>query len=451
MRNKAVWLDKPIKLENIIAFLLGLGICERISIALHIGSTDFSFLEVFSPILFVFFIITRSSDVKSLIKNIPLGFKLFFGIVLFSVIPGLIYFRDVGIIYRYAMGLISFFIYFSTAANVFVLKDKKNFIIKGIVAGLIVNLVFSIVCFISYRFGNVFTLSKIPLFAREYFYVPIYSFRSQGLFLEPSHFIRFFASVILIVIATLKTKNPIIKPILIFLSLIAVALSFSGSLAILAAGVMIYIILKKKQRKIEPSSLVLIFLLLSVTVVFFATNLSKNLSITGFIDSILTGADITSDENSGRLGSMLTFVGYLDSIFLGCGWNLTGTLIEVENLPTVAAFSEVLQITVEVGIVGGAIYLISTVCLIFSLLKNRSDYSIALAVSLMMILALQIGTDYSIDSCNMLVFGLAIAELSERPKKARTRALFRKQKREERDTLQTPTSNQIGEQENADS
>ena len=97
---------------------------------------------------------------------------------------------------------------------------------------------------------------------------------------------------------------------------------------------------------------------------------------------------------------------------IGCGWNMVGTLFDFHGSKTVAAFSDVLEMTLELGIVGVFVYAISIISLILRLLRKKSDYSIALAVSVAMIFAIQIGTDYAFNSCIMLLFGLTIAELS---------------------------------------
>ena len=132
--------------------------------------------------------------------------------------------------------------------------------------------------------------------------------------------------------------------------------------------------------------------------------------ISNILDKILTGANITDKENAGRLNSILSVLSQWNALIIGCGWNLTSNLIEAANLNIVAAFSDIVEMSVETGIIGGLIYIYSVLAMAWRLWKIRENYSRALSISLLMILALQIGTDYAFNPCIMLVFGLCFAE-----------------------------------------
>ena len=59
--------------DKVAAFILGLSVCEGITTFLKIGSTAFTLSEIIAPLLFLYFLVTRTDDIKeftSLLENI---------------------------------------------------------------------------------------------------------------------------------------------------------------------------------------------------------------------------------------------------------------------------------------------------------------------------------------------------------------------------------------------
>ena len=77
-----------------------------------------------------------------------------------------------------------------------------------------------------------------------------------------------------------------------------------------------------------------------------------------------------------------------------------------------AAFSDVLELFLETGVIGGMLYACSLLLMSVRLWRLKSNYARALSATLMIIFALQIGTDYALNTGIMLVFGLAVGELA---------------------------------------
>lgn len=402
------------KLDKFLAVLLGLSVSEGISAMFTIGSTTFTFAELISPLMCIFFCSRNGRILTSFIRTVPIGFKLFGAVIVLSIIPGLVYFMSISIVPRYIVGLVYLLIVLTTAIDAFYLSDLREKIILGIFIGLIINVLFSLICYVSFQRGV--TISLNNLIGRNSFYVPLYSFRSQGFFMEPSHFSRYVISTIILVISTVKIRNFLIKLLLIVATLIALGLSYSGSLAILMIGLLIYYLGGKKGLclKVHYRTVATIYVILFVCVMIAMGVVSVEVSdISVVADRIIRATNIADEGNYARYVGIVAVMQQWDAAVLGCGWNLVGTLIEQKSLGTVSAFSDLLEMVIETGIHGGMIYVASTVFMGLRLWRLREPYSRALSISLLMILALQIGTDYAFNSCIMLVFGLAVAQLRD--------------------------------------
>ncbi|MCD8373468.1 MAG: hypothetical protein LUD27_09250, partial [Clostridia bacterium] len=382
------------KTDKVLGFILGLLVCEGISVVFTVGSTSFTLVELYSPLLCIWLCFHNQYALPDFFGAIPTGFKLFWLVLLFSIIPGLIYFMTFSVISRYLVGVIYFLIILTTAVDAYILRSVRSSIFAGIFAGILLNVIYTIICYISFNAGTVITLSN--MISRDAFYVPVLNFRSQGFFLEPSHFIRFIISVGIIVLSEIKIKSVFLRILICGLAFIALIFSYSGSLVILFFGLLLYF-LGTRKRKLEVSyqSLFLALIVLVFVIMFaFSSNWRSFYGeASNTFNRIISGADITNEENYLRYDSILTFLEYPDAYLLGCGWNLTGTFIQVNGLNTVSAFSDILELFLETGLLGGFIYSYAVISLCGRLWSLGDQYPRALSVSLLMIFMLQIGTD----------------------------------------------------------
>ena len=393
--------EKNKSMDKFLAFLLGIGVSEGITVLFYLSNKPFSFIEVLSPLMFIYFCVRDGYALPRFIRSVSIGFKLFFLIIVASIIPGIIYFMSFSVIQRYMVGLITLIISLTAAFNAFILNKQRQYIFRGIFIGFILNIVFSLICFVSFQGGVVISLEEF--FNRDSFYTPEYSFRAQGFFLEPSHFIRYVGSVVLLLVSSIRFKSSIIKYVIVFSTIAVLGLSLSGSVVIVIVGVVLYYFsTMQNKRGIRPRDIVL-FLLFVVALFAFFSKISE------VMYKIMTGANIIDEENAGRFGAILSVLSQWEALLIGCGWNLTANVIESANLNIPAAFSDIVEMSVETGIIGGLLYVCSVLVMAWRLWKVRDNYSRALSVSLLMILALQAGTDYAINPCIMLVFGLCFA------------------------------------------
>ena len=397
--------------DSAIAFLLGLSVCEGISRVFSVGNTSFSFAEVIASLCFVYFCFKRPGEVLSFFKKVPFGFKLFFIAILCSSFSAVIHFSSISVLGRYIAGMVYLAVILTVAIDVYVLRESKRHIFNGLALGLILNMLISVISYISFTRGNVISFETV--FPQEGFYTPVQTFRSQGLFLEPSHFVRFVATVVLIIIANKQSKSGIIAKIVFTALLITtVALSTSGTVVILAISVFVFFLLQKtnkKSRMLGVALLIAVALLLAYLFVF-GSDIS---SFEELINKILLGADISSEDNAERYNAMRESVGYLKDTVLGCGWNMVGTLFDYNGSDTVSSFSDLLEMTLELGFVGITIYVLAVANVAVKLFKKKNNYSTALALSLLTVIAIQVGTDYAFNSCIMMLLGLIVSDLSD--------------------------------------
>ncbi len=400
-----------IKIESIFAFILGLCVCEGVSMPFSVGSTAFTFGEILSPLILICLLFNKNNTFLSFFRKVPVGFKLFFLMILFSVVPGTIMY-GLGASYRFAVGLVYFFMVLSVAVNVYLLKDHKKYLFMGLAIGFGLNIALSLICYFSFRAGTVISLEQfIP---RENFFTPTLTFRSQGLFLEPSHFVRFVSSVFLVLMANVSFKNSFLKFVFVAVTFFVILQSFSGSVVIFLLGILFYSMLKKNDTKkpLTASSFLVFLSIVIIAIILFTTSdIAANLQM--IFGRIFSGANLADEGNELRFESMKAAFDNIYIAIIGCGWNLIGTFFESENLGIVSAFSDILEMTMELGFIGIAAYICSIISLALKLLKKGNANAIALGCSLLVIIALQTGTDYAFNTVIMLIFGLCICELAE--------------------------------------
>jgi preprotein translocase subunit Sss1 len=397
----------------IAAFLLGLLQAEGVSTLFKVGNTDISISQVYCVAMMFFLLFKRPNSVIFGFKKTPKLLIAFFTLCIFSILPGVLHFGSINVAYRYFVGLIQMFIAFTAFIVAISLRDQYRHILKGFLIGLMLNVIWSFIMYITFKAGHVITLNGI--FISRLNYIPIYSFRSQGLFLEPSHFIRFIISVFLpVVVFVTNEKKIFVKAISIItltFGIFVILLSTSGSVVIGVIGFIMYILISRRRKKVTFKGVIVGLIIMFAVAICLVTGLIDNNKVFKLVQAIFTGANIRGTDNLERYESMLSFLHLIPKVPLGCGFNLTGTLITTEGVGTVSAFSELLEMTVEVGILGMLIYVIFIISTAKRLLLQKNNYATSLAVSLLSILALQAGTDYPFDSTTiMLILGLCVAQ-----------------------------------------
>ena len=88
--------------------ILGLSLAGNIVYLFTVGSTHFTVAEIYSVLLFLYLIATKRIDWYRIASVIGIEFQLLCVIIIMSGIFAFITFMNVGLIYRYVVGIISF-------------------------------------------------------------------------------------------------------------------------------------------------------------------------------------------------------------------------------------------------------------------------------------------------------------------------------------------------------
>ena len=194
--------------KEFLAFLmavLGLSLAGNIVYFFTVGSTHFTVAEVYSVLLFLYLLATKRIDWHNVAAVTGLEFQLFCAMIVLSGVFAFITFMNVGLLYRYAVGVVSFAICCTTLIDIISLFEYRQHFIKGCAVGIIINAVICVIQYIFYQRNIPFTF-LYNLFQQDSFHLSVYNFCAQGLFLEPSHMNQFLASITTIFVGMMGLK-----------------------------------------------------------------------------------------------------------------------------------------------------------------------------------------------------------------------------------------------------
>ena len=405
---------KKSRLPALLMMLLGVSLASNIVYIFSFGSTYFTVSEVYSTVLFFYLIAARKVAWKSIIQIMGLPFQLFCVVIAFSGILAFITFFNVGLMYRFLAGVVSFCICLTTLVDTIALFEYRMFFVKGCMLGTIVNGIFGVVQYVFYQANIPFTF-LYDMFPQASFHLNIYNFCAQGLFLEPSHMNQFLATVVPLCIGFIglkKTKNKLF----LILVLMCCALSTSGTAAVVLVGLLLLALIERPlSRRVSKSSFwfgYALILITTVAILFFSSNsilVSVSNNISKYVELAVEGSNIGDASNVERVHSMQEALKLIPQNPLGCGWNMVHTLLEQKtNLGTASAFSDMLEMTLEIGVLGVGLYIISACDSILTCLKLKNFEATGVAVSIICVLTMETLADYAINPCIMsaLAFGM---------------------------------------------
>ena len=410
---------KAVDVKSWLAFLQGIVIATDVVYLFAVGTTYFLISEVFSLGLFLYLLFTKQIQKNQIRICFDNWLLLYLVYIFFSSLIAFARFLSVSLMYRYVVGVIMLVISLTSLINVVILFEKKEFIIKGIGLGIVLNFLFVAIDYLFWQssstpFMLLYNMFKQPNFARS-----IYGFQAQGLFLEASHMIHYMASCLPIWIA--YNSGVSLKGILVLMmAIISVALTGSGTSAIIAVSLLLLVILYAKRiRYVKKQTLIIVmalipigFLLLFVTM---GTTSGRTLIDTAvkYVQHAAEGSRVTDSSNAERLNNMLEAIRLIKRNPVGCGWNMSHTLFEQQSsLRVHAAFSDILEMTMELGI-GILFYFAFVLSTFISLLRIGTREAKGVAVAVLSVFIMQCLADYSFGPGMMLVFGFARAIILE--------------------------------------
>lgn len=409
--------NKQIEKNELSAFFmgfLGFTLASNIVYVCSVGSTHFKISEVYSVVLFAYLILTSKVNWRNISQIMGLAFKMFCVTIVFSGVFAFITFTSVSLMYRFVVGIISFGICLTTMIDVIILFDYRKSFAKGCVIGIILN---GLICAIQYIFyqSNVSFTILYELFPQDSFHLSIYNFAAQGLFLEPSHMNQFLASVVPICIGFIGLKK-IGNKLFLAIVLMCCALSTSGTAAVILLGLILLVIIEKPfGRYVSKKGFVLTCILgviIMLVIIFYSdspvlTNIINNVS--RYIKLSVEGSNIRDASNAERVKSMQAAIDLIPENLLGCGWNMVHTLLQQKsNLNTASAFSDILEMILEIGVFGVALYITSIFESIAACLRLRTHEASGVATAIICMLIMSTLADYAINPCIMSVLALGM-------------------------------------------
>lgn len=403
--------------NELLAFLmmiLGLFLAGNVIYVFTFGSTHFTIAETYSVLLFIYLLATKRINWRNIMSTIGIEFQLFCVMIVVSGLFALVTFMNVSLLYRYMVGVVSFIICCTTLIDVISLFEYRQYFAKGCAIGITINAVICVIQYVFYQKNISFTF-LYDLFHQDSFHLNVYNFCAQGLFLEPSHMNQFLASITTVFIGIVGLKRLNDKTILILI-LTCCALSTSGTAAVVLVGLVLYMIIKRPfGRYVSKKGFVFFSILIVsglVIYVFFSNSpmlddIAKNIG--EYIKLASEGSNISDSSNVERVQSMKAAMSLVPQNPFGCGWNMVHTLLqERTNLGTASAFSDMLEMVLEVGVVGVGFYIASVSKNIVACLKIKSSESIGIAVALVCVLIMETLADYAINPCIMSVLALGM-------------------------------------------
>lgn len=410
--------------EKVLSLFLGIFMGTNIIYLFSVGSTHFVISEVYSVFLFIVLLFLKKVKWKSFLKMVPISFKLFMVSILFSFISVIVTFGQIGLLYRYMVGLIALGIAVTAMINIIILFEYRNYIASGLGIGIIINILFSAIQYITFQKGIVYTF-LYDLFVQDSFHLNVYNFGAQGLFLEPSHLMHFLVVAVPIWFVWFF-KNKVINFFIILALIITCAMSGAGT-SIVVFLVIIALFLTKlnlsnKKIVVQRNTAIKWTIVLTITfiifiIILFQTNIFSNLvaEIGHYLNLAVEGSNVTDSSNTERLTSMKTAISLIPANPIGCGWNMVHTLLEENTLlGTATAFSDIIEMTLELGIIGISFYLFG----VFSLMKKcycrRELECKGIAIALFATLIMQILGDNSFNPLIFMTIGWGIGLITKR-------------------------------------
>lgn len=400
---------------NIFAFLLGLFACNNIIYVFRVGNTNINIITVYSVLLIFLIFISSYRQINKALLMIPKYWMAFGVLIIFSSVLMFVYFNNYSAYFiRYVNGIIELLLMLNIMLCVLCLKNYKDYIIKGLTLGLMLNLIISIFTYVTFLAGDVFTLTDF--FPQGSFYKPTINFRTQGLFLEPSHFLAFIISVIAIIWSSKKWKQ-IFTPLYVIIFFLVVALSTSGNIPLLALIIILFFTLTRSLKKHNGTNIKFLFITIAglfIISIIYAMFWEQFLHMVEGVLKGIQGSNLGSEENYGRTYNMLLGLNLYSHYPLGVGYNMSHSLYEINfgRNYVLSSFSFVITILLELGPIGLILYIIIILKMCLPLIfKSTSQYQLAVGISVIGVFLVQAANGYRFVPYMSVVFGLALIEL----------------------------------------
>lgn len=373
------------RMLNILAFILGTSVSTGVVYAFMVGNTPAYAGYCVSAVICVYLMFARPELLRNAMGQLDSSLLVFVGIAALSIIPALVYcmlgWFDSSLLTTVIKGLVvlvaGMIVYIVAVA----LRGQRRSLIYGVVFGVILNVVSSFVAQLAFGAGSVWSL--VTIFPQDAFVVSlrwgvlepagshaIYSFRAQGLFLEPSHMMVFLVAWGLLCVVCVRRL--LVKVVLLAGIIYLSVQAFSPNVAILliegmlfiATGGVLWRIKKVGSTKFTHSAVVIVLVMIfafSAACVIFGSNLVEGLQrALEAVASSIADLNIASSTDTGtidRFEAMTSTLSILPYYPFGAGWNTESMVLTAHfGQTTFASHSFALRLLLELGVIGFAAY-----------------------------------------------------------------------------------------------
>lgn len=430
-------------IESYLAIILGLVVCNNVVYVFKINDIYLNIAFIVSIIIFLYLLIFRHKKIFKAIKNMNIYIKIFIIMCIFSFVPMLIFCDNKSYYSSYVTGILYLITTLSLYINVFFLKEQKDYIYRGLIYGFILNVLLSLVQYVTYLMGNCFSLFEF--FPQSAFQVCninlksamtmyIASYRAQGFFLETSYYMLFLAATIMIYKA--RTKNNFKNLMIILIGLFCMINSTTGTMVLVFTAMILYYIFcksnirTKKEKKISFEYKVLGIcscLLIALVMFLFSSKFTEYFNIEEMWSKVSTSlltSNISNEDNAERSDAMLKGLKLAIKYPLGGGYNLMTKLMLEEysgEMRVYTTFNYFITLCIEIGIVGALIFIGYIISLTIKLvIRGRDRKKIAIGISALITFIGQVacGVNFVLIPFVMLIYGLADLESREENEKS---------------------------------
>jgi O-antigen ligase len=334
---------------------------------------------VIGAVLLCFLLLFSLKKTINSIRFFPIYFIVFVILIFLSSISAVFAANNIQEFSTYIKGVV-YFIGNSVIPLlvIFALRDFYKPLLQGLAFGFVCNFIFSIMSMvIFYLSGNV--VSLFYLFPNNYFYIPAENFRIQGFFLEPSHYMGFLLSVYFLLLSYFRNKAIRIC----FTSILILSLVFSGSgniLIFLIAFLFLMFVMDSDTKRLFVSRLLqkgrhrILLVSSSVVIIIIIITIFSNSVIQKLLVDAISGMNPFDSGNRERFQLMIAGL-YIFGIHpIGVGFNMSGTIIAryFEGAAS-TTHNYLMQILIELGIPGIALFIASFIRPIWSLVSKESE------------------------------------------------------------------------------
>lgn len=372
--------SKRSKFLSACMLLLGLGLSTNVVYVFRIGSTCVYVGYAIALLLVIWLFLSNRGEGGIDLGLVDSSVWIFFTVACVSVIAAAITSITGGTGVDAPLvalrGLVVLFCGILTYYVVVRLSRYSKSLLIGLGLGIAINGVLCLVQYYAFYSGSVFTLYNY--FPQESFAVfttwdaasavpigasAIYSFRPQGLFLEPSHIMIFLVCLAPIAFLTMKSRIGRLAIVGTSVFCCVTALSPNAIFFLIEVLVLLAVYLSHNGGKNHLSSarfshgtIIAAFAIVLAATVFLMVDGDVLNDIVAALAQSLTDLDVSSTTDTGTLdrwNSMVKALAVCGSNLFGTGWNTEAlTLSYIYGSGDVASQSYAIRLLLETGVLG---------------------------------------------------------------------------------------------------